>query len=171
MVFVLLAVLGAHTKTTATCHFFRAIHEHNRTHEHIPILLEVCELVTFSSKADRTVCWVWSSEGGKHSRNSPGSYGEQEFHVKRLIRTSLVDITIISKNVKRKRTIKWSLKIFITQRSRQTVTKFLRPRVEFSSLTGNCRHCRAVTTALFSREVVASRNQSAVFRLRVSWTF
>ena len=50
--------------------------------------------------------WVWSSEGGKHSRNSPGPFGEQEFHVKRLIRKSLVDITTISKNVKRKRTIK-----------------------------------------------------------------
>ena len=55
MVFVLLTVLGAHTKTTTMCHFFRAIHEHNRTHEHIPILLEACELVTFSTKADWTV--------------------------------------------------------------------------------------------------------------------
>ena len=56
MVFVLLAVLGVPTKTTATCYFFRAMHEHNRTLENIPILLEACELVTFSTEADRTVC-------------------------------------------------------------------------------------------------------------------
>lgn len=152
MVFALLAVLGAHTKTTATCHFFRAMHEHNRTHENISILLEGCELVTFSTEANRIVCWVWSSKGRKHSGNSPGSFGEQEFHVKRLIRTSLDNITAISKNIKRKRTIKKSLNIFITQRSRQTVTEFLRPRVEFSSLRKE-RTFRAVTTALFSRRL------------------
>ena len=57
--------------------------------------------------------------------------------------------------------------MFITQRSRQTVTEFLRPRVEFYSLSKQ-KTFRAVTIALFSREMVVSRNVGFFLRLRVS---
>ena len=41
------------TNTTAACHCSRAMHEHYRTHENIPIVLESSELIAFSTEADR----------------------------------------------------------------------------------------------------------------------
>ena len=47
------------TNTTAACHCSRAMHEHYRTHENIPIVLKSSELIAFSTEADRRITRYW----------------------------------------------------------------------------------------------------------------
>ena len=77
------------------------MHEHYRTHENIPIVLESSELIAFSTEADRGFVEFDPARTG--TRQNLLAYKISAASI--MIRISLDNITTISKNIKRKPTM------------------------------------------------------------------
>ena len=84
------------TNTTSACHCSRAMHEHYRTHENIPIVVESSELIAFGTEADRGFVEFDPARTFWHTKISAASI---------MIRISLDNITTIPKNIQRKPTM------------------------------------------------------------------